>query len=251
MGRHDHLAIGADRAAYEPLTRSWVFRDHIPAWENFALRPEDLLPPDEQRRRAEARAATPPLDASAILADARAIVAQRLLAAASPEEEAGLQARYDALTDEIARRAALGEAAVAAQASLPAYTWVVVALRDPAGAGPPPQLRSAYESFRRHGYQEPVLAAVFAHYERERPAVVEWAGEDDEVAPPIDSPAALRHLMQLRWVHVHEPASRAGEPAVCPIGLEFACTWEEEHGLGVRLIGGRVTEIGHASCAYE
>jgi hypothetical protein len=47
-------------------------------------------------------------------------------------------------------------------------------------------------------------------------------------------------------VNVHQ-VQKDGIPYV---GFEFACTWDEEHGLGVLMHGTRTVEIGGADTAF-
>jgi hypothetical protein len=68
--------------------------------------------------------------------------------------------------------------------------------------------------------------------------------EDDEM-PELASPEDLRYLISFGSITVHEPNKKG----VCELGLSFGCSWEEEHGLGVRLRNNKVVEVGYAEVA--
>lgn len=67
-----------------------------------------------------------------------------------------------------------------------------------------------------------------------------------ERMPEVSSLAEYRRLVSLQVVFVH-PLVRGGIPYV---GLQLACSWEEEHGLGILMHGERVVEIGGADTAF-
>ena len=70
--------------------------------------------------------------------------------------------------------------------------------------------------------------------------------EDDQSFPMIESMEDLRNVIGLHDVHIHGLA-KDGIPFV---GYEFGCDWEEEHGLGVLMLGKQVLEIGHADSSF-
>ncbi|WP_119726566.1 DUF6985 domain-containing protein [Thermomonospora amylolytica] len=71
-------------------------------------------------------------------------------------------------------------------------------------------------------------------------------GLDPEDLPAIDSAEDVVALIRLQAVNVHQ-ISKDGLPYV---GLEFACPWDEEHGLGILMHGSRTVDIGGADTAY-
>ena len=81
----------------------------------------------------------------------------------------------------------------------------------------------------------------------EYPAIREkyrgFAQADD--LPPVQSPHDFKAIIGLHGVNVH-PTEHQGLPYV---GLEFGCSWDGEHGLGVLMHGTRVVEIGGADTA--
>lgn len=86
------------------------------------------------------------------------------------------------------------------------------------------------------------LEAVFQRY----PDWQDQYGYDDEerqaYMPTVGSPAELRRLIGLHQVHIH-----ALELNSIPyIGLEFGCSWDPEHGLGILMHGTRVVRVGGA-----
>ncbi|MDO0910960.1 hypothetical protein QQM39_08855 [Streptomyces sp. DT2A-34] len=82
--------------------------------------------------------------------------------------------------------------------------------------------------------------ALRAHYEALRPEVEEALTEETIQEKP--DPEALVGLSTL-YVH---PVARDGIPYV---GVEFDCSWDEEHGLGVLMHGTRVVDLGGADTA--
>lgn len=69
----------------------------------------------------------------------------------------------------------------------------------------------------------------------------------EEVVPEIDGFEGLRPLCGIVAVHV-KPNDENNPPS---FGLELGCTWEDEHGAGVRFEGLKVIESGYASEAFD
>ena len=94
-----------------------------------------------------------------------------------------------------------------------------------------------------------VAGAALAAMADAYPALRETYGynEDElaEFAPVLRHPDDLRSLIGLHTVNVHD-LSMAGEPY---LGLEFVCTWDDEHGLGLMMHGTRVVDLGGADTA--
>lgn len=92
-----------------------------------------------------------------------------------------------------------------------------------------------------------VIRAVFEEYPRFRQLYKEFDAENAaEAAPPVSSIDGLERLIDLLNVHVLD-VEKDGEAYV---GFEFACTWDEEHGLGVMTHAGRVVEVGQADTSF-
>ena len=94
-----------------------------------------------------------------------------------------------------------------------------------------------------------LFPALVEQYDEMRELVVECLIDEDpdEVVPPIKEPEELASLCGLVALHVGG-MSKKGEPR---FGIELGCNWEEEHGAGVRFVGLRVVEAGHASDAFS
>ncbi|MFI6013406.1 DUF6985 domain-containing protein [Streptomyces sp. NPDC051243] len=58
---------------------------------------------------------------------------------------------------------------------------------------------------------------------------------------------SLEDLLGISALYVH-PVARNGIPYV---GVEFDCSWDEEHGLGVLMHGTRVVDVGGADTAFQ
>ena len=71
--------------------------------------------------------------------------------------------------------------------------------------------------------------------------------EPDEVVPEISSFEELRKLCGIVAVHVKGSGTKI-EPR---FGIEFGCTWENEHGAGASFNGLEIIESGHGSDAFD
>jgi len=95
-----------------------------------------------------------------------------------------------------------------------------------------PQLRSV------------VLRGVFEYYKGIYPQLVEaydyHKGRQFFIPEPT-SPEAIQEIFYVQSIHLHKDGS---------IGLSGFCTWDEEHGFGVRLKDGKVTGAGAADTAF-
>ncbi|MDB5298209.1 MAG: hypothetical protein JWO31_4192 [Phycisphaerales bacterium] len=131
-----------------------------------------------------------------------------------------------------------------------------VAVDAPADSGPGPEQVAAYAYLKAN---EAVVAAaavraVFERYPRERAKHgFDDIDEDDEDAvaeaglmPEISDPNDLRPLLGLGTVHVLAVA----RDGVAYVGLEFGCTWDDEHGVGVMLHKDRVVKVGGADTSF-
>lgn len=92
-----------------------------------------------------------------------------------------------------------------------------------------------------------VLAALRPYYGELRPRYLDFLGpEADRLMPVAENSEQLRELIDLRQVHVHSWA-REG---IAYVGLQFGCTWDQEHGFGVLMHKDRVVEIGSADVSF-
>jgi hypothetical protein len=97
-----------------------------------------------------------------------------------------------------------------------------------------------------------VLNAILAYYKDVYPSYREsfqGDGDNDEfdaIMPKATSVDDLRELITFTRVLVQP--DDGDEPVA--LGLNFHCSWEEEHGLGVRWRNGKVEEVGYADVAF-
>jgi hypothetical protein len=95
-----------------------------------------------------------------------------------------------------------------------------------------PQLRSV------------VLRGVFEYYKGIYPELVDaydyHKGRQFFIPEPT-SPEAIQDIFYVQGIDLHKDGS---------MGLSGFCTWDEEHGFGVRLKDGKVTDAGAADIAY-
>jgi hypothetical protein len=71
--------------------------------------------------------------------------------------------------------------------------------------------------------------------------------DPDDVVPKISNFIDLKKLCGIAAVHVGG-INEDGNPL---FGVEFGCTWEDEHGAGARFIGEELVESGEASDAFS
>jgi len=94
--------------------------------------------------------------------------------------------------------------------------------------------------------QAAMLAKLVTYYAAQRPRYAEFLDEEyAQLMPEVTDAGGFKELIRLRSLNVH-PLSKRGVPYV---GLEFACTWDNEHGLGALMHGERVVELGGADTA--
>ncbi|RYD17118.1 MAG: hypothetical protein EOP88_28255 [Verrucomicrobiaceae bacterium] len=92
-----------------------------------------------------------------------------------------------------------------------------------------------------------VLAALKPYYEEMRPKYLRFLGRQaGSLMPPLDSAADLTRLIDLRHVHI-ESWTKAG---IGYVGLQFGCTWDQEHGLGFMMHQARVVSVGDADVSF-
>lgn len=81
--------------------------------------------------------------------------------------------------------------------------------------------------------------AIFQKYSELQESYDYPPDDKAELMPDISSAEDLRRLIGLYAVNIHQ-IEKGGLPY---IGLEFDCTWDEEHGLGVLMHGTRPVEV--------
>ncbi|BHH82383.1 DUF6985 domain-containing protein [Desulforhopalus sp. 52FAK] len=96
---------------------------------------------------------------------------------------------------------------------------------------------------------ETSLKSFVEQYWEMRDLVIESLIDEDpdEVVPEISSFADLAKLCGIVAIHVKGSGTRS-EPR---FGIEFGCTWEDEHGAGVSFSGLKVIESGQGSEAFD
>ncbi len=100
-----------------------------------------------------------------------------------------------------------------------------------------------------HEVQKPtLLSAVFKAYPDFRRQFFQDYNieENEDELPTLTSADDLARVIQLEGICVHH-VSKDKLPYV---GFQFACDWDEEHGLGVLMHNKRVVEIGGADTAF-
>lgn len=93
------------------------------------------------------------------------------------------------------------------------------------------------------------LAAMVGQYWENRENVLECLIDEDPnvVVPEIKHHTDLLKLCGIVAIHIKDP----GKDGSHRFGIEFGCTWEDEHGAGVRFENLRVVEDGHASDSFD
>jgi hypothetical protein len=91
-----------------------------------------------------------------------------------------------------------------------------------------------------------VIDEIYSHYARWQ----EEYGYDEEekrlIMPNMNDKQGLREILKPIRIFILDIES-GGLPY---IGIEFQCSWDEEHGLGVMFHENRVVEIGGADTAF-
>ncbi len=109
-----------------------------------------------------------------------------------------------------------------------------------------PELKQALDLFLEHQekYKQLAFEALLIYYQTEVvPEVREYADiEDQQIAPDVQNIAELEQLLRLPVLTLHNANSW---------GLEFECTWDEDHGLGFFFENGQVIRVGSGDSALE
>jgi hypothetical protein len=88
---------------------------------------------------------------------------------------------------------------------------------------------------------EQAKLAIFRYYtERIYPLFSSETGRYDELWPYCHTAEEVMRLVRLSSLMVHEPR----EDRAVAIGLRFHCSWDEEHALGLRVMGSTIEAVG-------
>lgn len=130
-----------------------------------------------------------------------------------------------------------------------------ITLHDLDGEGPSDAQAEAYRYFIENEATvgDAVITALLRDYQErweERRGQMEpyWPEDElDAALPKLASSGGLRNLIRLERVEIHE----AEEDGCAYVGLAFECSWDEDHGIGVRLCRDQVVEIGESGVAHS
>ena len=125
-----------------------------------------------------------------------------------------------------------------------------VTVHDPSVTRIPSESQSAAYQFQLDNGERitnSVLVALREYYDEIRPRYLDFLGDEaDTLMPAIEHDTDFRQLIDLVHVHIH-PWTTAGSAYV---GLQFSCTWDREHGLGVLMHRDRVVTVGGADMSF-
>ena len=99
--------------------------------------------------------------------------------------------------------------------------------------------RHAFERFRKSApkLRAAVEQANFRYYRRMRPEFVEDFGAEN--VPDVKSPAALWKELGKLSLHIPRQSSKSWR-----VEINWACTWDEEHGHAAYIRDGKVARVG-------
>jgi hypothetical protein len=123
---------------------------------------------------------------------------------------------------------------------------------DDANPAPPaPEQVAAYRHLKENEklITSRILAAVLKAFNamKRRGFFDDVADDPDWYVPDLREPADLKRNIGLGTLHMLDYA-KAGHAY---LGLEFGCTWDEEHGLGVLLHKSRVVKVGDSEVSFN
>jgi Domain of unknown function (DUF6985) len=112
---------------------------------------------------------------------------------------------------------------------------------------------AAFEAFMADPQRtaDQILAAILDYYRSVFESYREAYGDSEEaerLVPQTDSVEGLRDLITFQSMTIDPPDDDDGQPSQIKLG--FACSWEQEHGLGVRWRDGKIEEVGTADILY-
>lgn len=109
------------------------------------------------------------------------------------------------------------------------------------GAITDPQLRAVERLLDdEEQLYEQAKVAIFRYYTECIYPLSSQLGRHDDLWPPCRTAEDVARLVKLSGLMVHEPR----EDGAVPIGLRFHCSWDEEHGLGLRAAGPTIEAVG-------
>jgi hypothetical protein len=91
------------------------------------------------------------------------------------------------------------------------------------------------------------MQAIFDVYPKWRQAYGYDEDEAEGFMPPIATPNDLMNLVEPTAIHILAPDTDGR----VYVGFELECMWDPEHGVGVKLDGDSVIDIGSAPTAFE
>lgn len=105
----------------------------------------------------------------------------------------------------------------------------------------------SFEQLLNHqaSLRDAVLQAIFADYPNLRECYGDYV--EEQAMPEISTPRALMRLIRPSCVHVMAHP----KDGFTRVGFGFACSWDEEHGLGVLTHHGVVIAVGEADEAFS
>jgi len=115
---------------------------------------------------------------------------------------------------------------------------------------PAPEQAAAYGHLKKHQIEirDRVVRAAFKEFkELKRRGYFDVDGSDEPLAPNIRSVAEMKKHMGLGTLHLTEFA----KGGYAYLGLEFGCTWDDEHGFGVLLHKSRIIDVGQADTSFD
>ncbi len=74
--------------------------------------------------------------------------------------------------------------------------------------------------------------------------------ELEEFLPKLESPEGLKRLIRLHELYFEGSPCEEPQGGLARVGWSFACTWDEEHGLGVSTHKDVVEEVGTDDVAF-
>lgn len=108
-----------------------------------------------------------------------------------------------------------------------------------------PALQQALETFLRQQehYKLLVIRALLEYYQSD--ILPLWRDNDyfglPELAPDVHTTSAFEKLLSYPRLFLHDATNW---------GLEFECTWDVEHGTGVRFEDSKIVAVGLAEAAF-
>lgn len=107
--------------------------------------------------------------------------------------------------------------------------------------------RAAFEDFKQHQqtYKRLALEALLVFYQKDIYPL--WRDDPNfaTIAPPVTTVAELEALLSYPRLYIGVQDNKYS------LGLEFECTWDVEHGAGVRFKDSNVIEAGLAEVAFR